>query len=55
MVATRRAPVAALADRVALLDGGRIAAIGTHAELLAAGGVYRAALDGLAPAAAAGR
>jgi ATP-binding cassette subfamily B protein len=30
-----------LADRVALLDSGRIAAVGTHAELLATSAAYR--------------
>jgi ATP-binding cassette subfamily B protein len=30
-----------LADRVALLDNGRIAAVGTHAELLATSAAYR--------------
>src|SRR5262249_28269647 len=34
----------ALADRVALLDGGRIAAIGTHSDLRRSSGRYRSLL-----------
>jgi len=30
------------ADRIAVVDGGRIAEIGTHAELVALGGQYAA-------------
>jgi subfamily B ATP-binding cassette protein MsbA len=30
------------ADRIAVLDGGRLAEIGTHQELLKAGGAYAA-------------
>jgi ATP-binding cassette subfamily B protein len=37
-----------LADRVALLDGGRIAAVGTHSELLATSERYRYVLSSLA-------
>jgi ATP-binding cassette subfamily B protein len=41
----------ALADRVALLAGGEIAAVGTHSELLETVPAYRAALsaDALGP------
>jgi ATP-binding cassette subfamily B protein len=35
----------ALADRVALIDGGRVAAIGTHRELLKSNDLYRALLS----------
>ena len=44
IVIAHRPATVALADRVALLDGGRIAAEGTHAELLASSAAYRAAL-----------
>ena len=33
---------AAKADRIVVLDGGRVVEIGTHAELVAAGGRYAA-------------
>ncbi len=41
------------ADAIVVLDGGRIAERGTHAELLAAGGAYRALWDAARPAGAA--
>lgn len=41
------------ADRIVVLDAGRIAEVGTHAELARAGGIYAALLrrqsGGLAP------
>lgn len=41
LISAHRTSTVALADRVALLDEGRIAAIGTHAELLASNDRYR--------------
>lgn len=41
LVGAHRASTVLLADRVALLAGGRIAAVGTHSELLAAEPAYR--------------
>lgn len=41
LVVAHRASTVLLADRVALLSGGRIAAIGTHSELLASNPEYR--------------
>jgi ATP-binding cassette subfamily B protein len=40
LVMTHRLRVAQVADRVVVLDGGRVVAVGAHAELLAAGGLY---------------
>ena len=41
LVVAHRPSTVLLADRVALLSGGRIAAVGTHSELLAAHPAYR--------------
>jgi ATP-binding cassette subfamily B multidrug efflux pump len=43
LVATHRLSVVADADHVLVLDGGRVAEQGTHAQLLAHGGAYAAA------------
>ncbi|PPK70505.1 ABC transporter ATP-binding protein [Actinokineospora auranticolor] len=45
LVVAHRPSTVRLADRVALLDGGRIVALGTHAELLATSAAYRAQLS----------
>ena len=45
LVVVHRPSTLALADRVALLDGGTIVAVGTHTELLAAYPAYRAILS----------
>jgi len=42
LVVAHRLTTAARADRVAVLDSGRVVEIGPHAELLAAGGAYAA-------------
>jgi ATP-binding cassette subfamily B protein len=41
LVVAHRASTVLLADRVALLSGGRITAVGTHSELLASNDEYR--------------
>ena len=41
LIVAHRPSTVLLADRVALLAGGRIAAVGTHSELLAAHPAYR--------------
>ena len=45
LLVVHRPSTLALADRVALLDGGRIAAHGTHTELMGSNGLYRALLS----------
>lgn len=45
LLVVHRPSTVALADRVALLDGGRIVAVGTHSELLATVPAYRAVLS----------
>ena len=47
VVVAHRPSTVALADRVALLDGGRIVAVGTHAELLATSARYRSVITSL--------
>jgi ATP-binding cassette subfamily B protein len=41
LLVAHRASTVLLADRVALLDGGRITAVGTHSELMSTNGSYR--------------
>jgi ATP-binding cassette, subfamily B, bacterial len=50
LLVVHRPSTIALADRVALLDGGRIAAVGRHSELLATVPAYRALLAAEPPA-----
>jgi ATP-binding cassette subfamily B protein len=45
LLVVHRPSTLALADRVALIDGGRVAAIGTHRELLRSNDLYRALLS----------
>ena len=47
LVVAHRPSTVQLADRVALLDGGRITAVGTHSELLAGNPVYRTLLSSM--------
>jgi len=48
VVVAHRLSTAARADRVVVLDGGRVAEVGTHEELLERGGVYRELWDAYA-------
>ncbi|MFC0450923.1 ABC transporter ATP-binding protein [Rhodococcus jostii] len=48
VVVAHRLSTAARADRVVVLDGGRVAEVGTHDELLDRGGVYRELWDAYA-------
>ena len=41
LIVAHRTSTVALADRVALLDGGRVVAVGTHTELMASSARYR--------------
>ena len=47
LVVAHRPSTVMLADRVALLDGGRITAVGTHQELLASSPSYRSVISSL--------
>lgn len=49
LIVAHRPSTVALADRVALLEDGRIAAVGTHAELLAKNSHYRYVIASLNP------
>lgn len=49
LIVAHRPSTVALADRVALLEDGRIAAVGTHAELLATNSHYRYVIASLDP------
>ncbi|MHA7221313.1 ABC transporter ATP-binding protein [Arthrobacter sp. RHLT1-20] len=49
LIVAHRPSTVALADRVALLEGGRITAVGTHAELLAGNSHYRHVIASLDP------
>lgn len=49
LVVAHRPSTVLLADRVALLDGGRVAAVGTHAELLRTSDAYRHLMTGEHP------
>ncbi|MDC7788203.1 ABC transporter ATP-binding protein [Rhodoplanes sp. TEM] len=40
LIVTHRLSIAAAADRIVVVDDGRVVGTGTHAELVAAGGVY---------------
>jgi ATP-binding cassette subfamily B protein len=53
LIIAHRAATIALADRVVLLDGGRIVAEGTHEELLVSSARYREVLADAEQAAAA--
>ena len=55
LVVAHRASTVLLADRVALLSGGRIAAVGTHSELLATNSEYRNLLSQKAESASEAR
>ncbi len=50
LLIVHRPSTLALADRVALLDGGRIVAVATHSELMAGNDLYRALLSQAAEA-----
>jgi ATP-binding cassette, subfamily B, bacterial len=45
LLVVHRPSTLALADRVALVDGGTVVAVGTHAELMRANALYRALLS----------
>jgi len=45
LLVVHRPSTLALADRVALIDGGRVAAVGTHTELMRTNELYRALLS----------
>src|SRR5699024_12511046 len=44
LIVAHRTSTVALADRVALLDGGKVVAVGTHVDLMASSARYRWAI-----------
>jgi len=54
LVVAHRPSTVALADRVAVLQDGRITAVGTHSDLLAENAHYRFVISSLSPEAESG-
>ena len=50
LLVTHRLPAVGFADRILVLDGGRVRQSGTHAELLGQSGLYRRMYEALGAA-----